>query len=104
MLLHRRSLTLFLWRGSQMLLHWSHRVLLLLPGGLIACLHRRRCVNIAIGRKRMADNQVGRTALVNAGELTPVGAGNLLILQLRSHRGSVLFMASRQLGRSGAHR
>jgi hypothetical protein len=104
MLLHRRRLTLLLLLHRSCLvlrLHRSHRTLLLLRSGLIAGLQRSRRVDVAIGRKRLIDGQIGWTAMVYAGELIPVGAGNVLILQLRPHGRSMLFVASRQFRGSG---
>ena len=95
LLLHRSCLTLLLNR--------SHRTLLLLRGGLIAGLQRRRSPHVAIGRERLVDGQAGWTAMVDAGKLSPVGAGNVLILQLCRHRRSMLFMASRQFRGSGPY-
>gem|GEM_PF-3606227 len=41
--------------------------------------------------------------MIDIGKLSPIGAGNMLILQLRSHGGSVLFTLRRQFRRSGLH-
>lgn len=125
MLLHRerlmlRDLVLLLlldrrvhwWRlalrfnGSSLalLLHRSHRRLFLLWRWLIARLHRRRSVDIAIGSERLAHHQTSRAAMVDAGELSLVGTGSMLILHLRLHWRSVFFMASRQFRGAGSHR
>lgn len=122
LLLHRGTLVLLLHRGVLMLLlllhrgglmlllrwsHWAllllHRMLLLLRRGLIACFYHRRHTDVAIGRERLVDDQAGWTAMVHAGKLSSIGAGGVLILQLRTHGRSVLFLASRQFRRSGAH-
>ena len=105
LLLNRLMLLLLLNRLMLLLLLLLNRLmlLLLLRGGLIARLQRRRRVDVAIGRKRLVDGQTGRAAMVDAGELSPVGAGNVLILQLRPHGRSMLFMARSQFSRSGSH-
>ena len=105
LLLNRLMLLLLLNRLMLLLLLLLNRLmlLLLLRGGLIARLQRRRRVDVAIGRKRLVDGQTGRAAMVDAGELSPVGAGDVLILQLRPHGRSMLFMARSQFSRSGSH-
>ena len=75
----------------------------LLRGGLIVCLQCRGGSHVAICRQRLANDQTGRTAMVYAGKLRPVSAGNLLILNLRPHRHCVLFMPCRQFRRSGSY-
>lgn len=64
--------------------------------GLIA--HRRRCnrPHIVICRDRTADGHVGGTAMIDGRELSSIGAGETLILQLCAHRGSMRFMERRQ--------
>jgi hypothetical protein len=47
---------------------------------LIARLHRRRRPDIAIRLERLADGKTGWTAIVDAGKLGAVDAGNMLIL------------------------
>ena len=76
-------------------------LMLLLRGGLVADLHACRRPHVAIGRERLAHCGAGRTAMIDIGELSPVSAGCPLILDLRPHWSSVLFMQSRNLRRSG---
>jgi hypothetical protein len=79
------------------------RSIALLRFRLIASLHRRRGSHIAICRKRLLDGHAGWAAMVYVGKLRPIGAGNVLILDLCPHGRSMLFMASRQFRGSGAH-
>ena len=111
LLLRRCSLTLLLRRSLALLLRWCsltlllrrNLVLLLRRFCLVACLHSRRRPDIAIRGKRLAYGQVGWPAMVNAGKLCPVRAGNMLILHLSSHGRGVRFVAGRQFGWSGAN-
>src|ERR1035437_4948450 len=50
---------------------------------LIVHLHRGGGLHVAIGRKRLADGRVGRAAMIDVRKLGLVGAGNMLILDLR---------------------
>lgn len=105
LLLHRRRLVLRLHgRGWPLLLRRRHRTLLLLGRGLIVRLQRSRSVDVAVGRERLADDQTGRAAMVDADKLSPIGAGCVLILQLRPHGWSVLLMAGGQFSGSGSDR
>jgi len=85
------SLTLLLLLGCLALL------------SLIARLERRRDSHIAICGERLVDGQIGRTPMIDVGKLSPVGAGNMLILELSPHGRSMLFMPRRQFRRPGAH-
>ena len=100
LLLHRRSLMLLLLRGPLvlLLLHWGSLLLLLLRGplalllqrwllalhvlrgSLIVRLYLRRHADVVVGCERLADGQIGRTAMVDVGKLSTVAAGNMLIL------------------------
>ena len=75
----------------------------MLLGRLIVHLHRRWDSDVAVGRKRLVDDQTCRMAMVDAGKLGTVGAGHVLILNLCMHGRGMGFVASRQLRRSGAH-
>lgn len=101
LLLRLGHLALRLLLGRLMLLLQLGRLMLLLLGNLIVRLHRCRDFYVAIGRERLVDGQTGWAAMVDAGKLSPVCAGNMFILKLRSHGWSVLFMASRQFRGSG---
>jgi hypothetical protein len=110
LLLLSRLTLLLLWSCLTLLLLLNPLALLLLRSrltllgrGLIACLHRRRGSHIAICRKRLPNGHAGWVAMVYVGKLRPVGAGDVLILELCPHRRSVLFMASRQFRGPGAH-
>ena len=46
---------------------------------------RRWSFDIAIGRKRLVDGHVSRTAMIRSGKLVAVGGGGSLILELRLH-------------------
>lgn len=71
-LLHSRCLVLRLHcRFLALRLHGSHRPLLL-RSGLIAGLHDRGRMDIAIGRQRATHHQTCGTAMVHAGELSLV--------------------------------
>jgi hypothetical protein len=70
-------------------------MLLLLRNRLIVHLHRCRDSDVAIGGERLGDGQIGWTTMVDAGKLGPVGAGRMLILELRPHGRSMLFMPGR---------
>jgi len=69
---------------------------------LIVRLHCRGWADVAICRQRPADCKAGWTAMIYIGKLRPVGAGNVLILDLRTHGRSMLFMPCRQLRGSGS--
>ena len=84
LLLNRLMLLLELWR------------LVLLLGPLIVHLHRCRHSDVAVCRKRLVDDQTGWPGMVDAGKLGPVGAGKVLVLDLRPHGRSMLFMPGRQ--------
>ena len=77
--------------------------LVLLLNSLIVHLHGRRDSHVAIGRKRPVDSQIGWTAVVHAGKLSPVGAGGALIHDLRPHGRGMSFMTSRQFRGPGSH-
>jgi hypothetical protein len=96
------SLTLLLLLGCLALLRLGSLALLLLDS-LIARLERRRDSHIAICGERLVDGQIGRTPMIDVGKLSPVGAGNMLILELSPHGRSMLFMPRRQFRRPGAH-
>jgi hypothetical protein len=51
-----------------------------------------RSPHIAIGCKGPADSHTGWAAMIDALKLGPVGAGSVLILELRPHGRSVLLM------------
>ena len=91
LLLNRLTLLLLLGR------------LVLLLNSLIVHLHGRRDSHVAIGRKRPVDSQIGWTAVVHAGKLSPVGAGGALIHDLRPHGRGMSFMTSRQFRGPGSH-
>jgi hypothetical protein len=78
-------------------------LLLLLRDSLIVHLNRRRDSHIAICGERLVDSQIGWTAMIDVGKLSPVGAGNMLILELSPHGRSMLFMPRHQFRRPGAH-
>ena len=110
LLLQRRYMTLWLLRCLALLLlrrclvlRRGCRGLLLARFGLIAGHHSSGRPDIAIRSQRLADSQVGRAAMIDAGKLRPIGAGNMLILDLRTHRRRMSLVASRQFGRPGAH-
>ena len=105
LLLHvgRLMLLLLLLRPLRLLLHRWSLTLLVLRVRLIAGPYLGRHTNVVIGRKRLFDRHAGWTAMVDIGELSPVAAGNMLVLELRSHWGSVLFVASRQFCWSSTH-
>ena len=71
-------------------------------GSLVARLHLGRHLDVAVCRERLADDHARRTAMVLAGKLSPVGTGSVFILQLRPHRGGMLFAVSDKLLWSGA--
>jgi len=102
LLLLLNSLTLLLLLGCLALLRLGSLALLLLDS-LIARLERRRDSHIAICGERLVDGQIGRTPMIDVGKLSPVGAGNMLILELSPHGRSMLFMPRRQFRRPGAH-
>ena len=104
MLLRRGFLALLLLRGplTRLLLRWL-LALHVLRGSLIVCLYLCRHADVVVGRERLVDGHAGRAAMVHIGKLGPIGAGDMLILQLCPHWGSMLFMASRQLGGSGSN-
>jgi hypothetical protein len=108
------SLTLLLLLGSlvllllelgclALLLRLGPLMLLLLLDSLIARLDRRRDSYVAICGERLIDSQISWTAMIHVRKLSPVGACNMLILELRPHGWSMLFMPRRQFCRSGAH-
>ena len=103
-LLRRGFLALLLLRGplTRLLLRWL-LALHVLRGSLIVCLYLCRHADVVVGRERLVDGHAGRAAMVHIGKLRPVGAGDVLILQLRSHGGGMLFVASRQLRGPGPH-
>jgi hypothetical protein len=103
LLLHLDRLMLLQGKRLALLLHRRLLTLQVLRFSLIARLHRRRGVNVAIGHKRLADGHARRTAVVHTGKLIPIGTGNMRNLQLRPHGRSVLFVACCKLGRSGSH-
>lgn len=76
-------------------LRWI-RMRLLIPMRLHYCLimslHSGRHMHVAIRGKRLANNQIRRAALIDAGELRAIGAGSVLVLQLRPHRRGMFFM------------
>jgi hypothetical protein len=65
-------------------------LLLLLLYIPIGCPQCRRSFHVAIGRKRLVDGHMSRTAMVRAGKLVAIGAGRALILELGSHGRSML--------------
>jgi len=79
------------------------RPVALLRFRLIARLHRRRGSHTAICRKRLLDGHAGWAAMVYAGKLRPVGAGDVLILDLCPHGRGMCLMTSRQFRGPGAH-
>jgi len=100
LLLHCGTLILLLpW--ALLSLHWLSLALHVLRVSLVARLYLFRHANVVIGGKRVADSHAGWAAMVNVGKLSPVAAGSVLILELRLHRRSVLFVTSRQLRGSG---
>jgi len=99
-LLTRLVLLLLLKRLTLLLLLGR---LVLLLNSLIVHLDRRRDSHVAIGRKRPVDSQIGWTAVVHAGKLSPVGAGGALIHDLRPHGRGMSFMTSRQFRGPGSH-
>lgn len=109
LLLHLTRLGLLLLCLSllQRLCLRSSLLLLRLP--LLACLplllwrhssigfpHRRGGSHVAICRKGTGDGHARRSAMIHIRKLGVVVAGRALILQLRPHRRSVLFMQRRQ--------
>ena len=94
LLLLRSFLALLLLLGSR---------LALLRCSLIARLQRRWGPHIAICSERLADGCAGWTALVNARELSPIGAGRMLILHLRRHGRRMRLTHRRQFRGSRLH-
>ena len=83
LLLLRCRLPLLRLRSRLPLLRLRSRLpLLLLLYIPIGCLERRWSPHVAIGRKRLVDGHIGRTAMIRIGKLGPVGARSTLILHL----------------------
>jgi hypothetical protein len=101
LLLLLNGLMLLLLLTSLMLL--LNCLALLLLDSLIVHLDRRRDSHVAICGERLVDGHAGWTAMIHIRKLSPVGAGSTLILNLRPHRRSMLFMPRCQFRRSGAH-
>jgi len=85
------------------LLLLENLLFLLLRDCLVVNLQNGRRSDIAIRGDWPVDCQVGRTTVVDAGKLCTVAAGGTLVLNLRAHRRSVLFVLGSQLGGPGAH-
>jgi len=96
-------LLLLLSRLVLLLLLGSHLSLLLLHLCLIVDLHSGWHSDVAIRGDWPVDCQIGRTAVVDVGKLRAVAAGSALVLHLRAHGRSVLFMPGSQLRGSGPH-
>ena len=75
----------------------------LLRRSLIVSLHGRGRLDVVICPERLADCEAGRAAMVCAGKLSTIGAGNLLILHLRPHGRGMGLVACRQFRRSSAY-
>lgn len=75
----------------------------LLRRSLIVSLHGRGRLDVVICRERLADGEAGRAAMVCAGKLGAIGAGDLLILHLRPHGRGMGLVACRQFRRSSAY-
>jgi hypothetical protein len=100
-LLNRLALLLLLRRSLALLLICL--TLLLLRNLLIA---HRRCrwgPHVAIGRQRLVSCNTGRTAVIDVGKLSPVGAGSAFVLNLCAHGRGMLLAQSRQFRGSGTH-
>ena len=94
---------LLLLRSFLALLLLLRSRLALLRCSLIARLQRRWGPHIAICSERLADGCAGWTALVNARELSPIGAGRMLILHLRRHGRRMRLTHRRQFRGSRLH-
>ena len=81
----------------------SLRGIALLRLGLVVSLHGRGGLNVVICHEWLADGQTGRTAMIYAGKLSTIGAGNLLILELRPHWCGMSLVACREFRGSGSH-
>ena len=103
LLLGRRLALLLLLRSFLALLLLLRSRLALLRCSLIARLQRRWGPHIAICSERLADGCAGWTALVNARELSPIGAGRMLILHLRRHGRRMRLTHRRQFRGSRLH-
>ena len=103
LLLGRRLALLLLLRSFLALLLLLGSRLALLRCSLIARLQRRWGPHIAICSERLADGCAGWTALVNARELSPIGAGRMLILHLRRHGRRMRLTHRRQFRGSRLH-
>ena len=75
----------------------------LLRSFLIARLQSRRSSHVVVCRKRLADREAGRTAMIHTGKLSPIGAGGALILELRRHGRGMRRMQRRQFCGSRTH-
>ena len=109
------SLTLLL--RHLVLLLWSHLALLLLlldalalllllrllPAKLIVYLHRRRGFHVMIGLQRPGHDHIRRATVIRGRKLPMIGAGCLLMLNLRAHRRSMLLVQRHQLLWPGTH-
>ena len=102
-LLLLNGLTLLLLLRRLPLLLLLRNRLALLRAYLIPCLQRRWSPHVVIRRKRLADRDAGWTAMIDAGKLSPIGAGHALILHLRRHGRGTRRTQRRQLRGSRPH-
>ena len=103
LLLYLRRLPLFLSRLALLRLLRNCLARLLLRGSLIVRHQCRWGPHIVIRRKRLADRNARRTAMIDTRKLSPIRAGCPLILHLRRHGRRMRRTQRRQFRRSRSY-